>query len=440
MDLMFELRHLVKSRLRTGRQFRTLLERFTASQHLAGDDLRQWQLRHLQETVRSAYENVPYYHRALREAGVTPDDIASLEEVKRLPITEKAALRTEQALFLNGRHRGLKFSAQTSGSTGTPLKLLRDVHAINAENAFLWRFWMAHGKKFGSARATVRADLISSVESERLWRYNRYQRDLLLSAFHLNDRNMDRILSKLVEYQAYDLYAYPSTAYVLAEYAARTGRKLTFGAVFTSSEQLFEHQQQLIETQFQTRVRDWYGQAERVSAMGHCSHGRYHVQEDYSLTEFEAVGDGEYEVIGTSFFNHLMPLIRYRTGDRVILSDEPCPCGSAFRVVKGIAGRTASYLLAPDGRRVSLVNHIPRGVPHLIEAQFVQTARDEICINVVCEAAFSAADGAMLIARAAERISPQMRYRIEKMETIPRSATGKFIPIVPLADSSSRPA
>jgi phenylacetate-CoA ligase len=432
MDLLFELRHFVKSKIRTGRQFRALLAQFTASQRLSADQLREWQLRHLQRTVASAYEHVPYYRDALRAAGVTPGDIRTLDDLARLPITEKAAIRSHGEQFLHQRHRGLKFTAHTSGSTGTPLKLRRDVDAINAENAFLWRFWMSHGKQFGSARATVRADLISDVRSERLWVYNRFQHDLLLSAFHLNEQHMGPMLAKLQDYRPFDLYAYPSTAYVLAEYAARHGLALELGAVFTSSEQLFPHQQELIERQFHTKVRDWYGQAERVSAIAHCSHGRYHVQEDYALTELLPVGGDEYEIIGTSFFNHLMPLIRYRTGDRVVLEAGSCGCGSPFRLVKSIAGRTASYLLAPDGRKVSLVNHIPRGVPHLIEAQFVQVSPTELCINVVCEEQFSAADAAMLIARASERISPDMHYRIERLAAIPRSASGKFIPIIPL--------
>jgi phenylacetate-CoA ligase len=435
MNLMFEARNLIKSRLRNGPAFRRRLAEFTASADLRGEALREWQFRHLKETVTRAYEGTAYYRRAFDAAGFQPSSLRSLDDVARIPVTEKSAVRTCGPEFLSTRHRGLKFSAQTSGSTGTPLQLSRDLDSINAENAFLWRFWRAHGKQPGSRRATVRADLITDVSGDKLWVYNRFNQELLASAFHLNDQSMGQIVDRLRDFGAFDLYAYPSTAFVLADYARRSGKELGFGAVFTSSEQLFPHQKELIEQQFHTRVHDWYGQAERVGAIAHCAHGNYHIQEDYSYVELEPVGNGEYELIGTSFFNHLFPLIRYRTGDRITLSDHACACGSPGRVVASIGGRTSCYIETPDGRKVSLVNHIPRGVPHLVEAQFVQESANGLCIRIVCEERFSDADAGMLIQRARERISPAMEYRIEKLAAIPRTSAGKFVPVIPLAQA-----
>ncbi|AVR95977.1 phenylacetate--CoA ligase family protein [Pseudoduganella armeniaca] len=439
MDLAFEIKNFLKAKIRTGPRFQRALRRFTESAHLEGDALRDWQLQHLQRTIANAYQNVPFYKRLLDKEGIRPSDIRTLADMKRIPLTEKAHIRADPAGFINPRSRGFKFSVQTSGSTGTPLELKRDTPSIIAENAFLWRYWQQHGKRPGSRRATIRAGMVSGLDSDRLWVYNRHQNELLLSAFHLNDACLSKMVDKLQEFKAFDLYANPSTAYVLADYLARSGRALHFDAVFTSSEQLFDYQAELITTQMKTRIWDWYGQAERVSAIALCPHGHYHIQEDYSLTELEPIGDGQYEVIGTSFFNHLQPFIRYHTGDRVELQDEPCSCGSSWRPIRKISGRAASYIVAPDGRKISLVSHIPRGVPYLIEAQFVQDSPDDLRIRVVCEDQFSEREGAMLIARAKERISPDMNYRIEKLPMIPRTSSGKFMPIIPLGQQANQP-
>ncbi len=437
--LAFELKNFLKAKIRTGPRFRRALARCTASADLSGDALRAWQFEHAHRTISNAYKHVPFYRRLLDKEGILPGDIRSLEDLKRLPLTEKADIRADPRGFLREGHIGFKFRTQTSGSTGTPLELVRDTPSIITENAFLWRYWQKHGKTFDSDRATIRAGMVSNLSSSRLWVYNRHQRELLLSAFHLNDESLRQMVGQLQQFRAFDLYANPSTAYVLADYLARTGSKLHFDAVFTSSEQLFDYQAELIESQMSTRIWDWYGQAERVCAISSCSHGHYHIEEDYGLAELVPVGNGEHEVIGTSFFNHLQPFIRYRTGDRVELLDQPCGCGSPWRAIRKISGRAASYIVTPDGRKVSLISHIPRGVPHLIEAQFVQESANDLCIRVVCEDKFGDSDAAMLIARAKERISPDMTYRIEKLPMIPRTASGKFMPIVPLPQNAVVP-
>lgn len=56
-------------------------------------EIRALQLKKLQHTVKWSYDRVPYYHKIMEEAGVTPDQIRSLDDVRRLPFTTKADLR-----------------------------------------------------------------------------------------------------------------------------------------------------------------------------------------------------------------------------------------------------------------------------------------------------------------------------------------------------------
>src|SRR5205807_559628 len=111
---------------------------------------------------------------------------------------------------------------------------------------------------------------------------------------------------------------------------------------------------------FGVGVFDWYGQAERVGAIGTCEHGNYHIIEDAGYLELLPHADGSSLLVGTSFENRAMPLIRYVTGDCVVAADSNyvCPCRRAFRVVESIIGREADTVVTSDGRQHVLLDFI----------------------------------------------------------------------------------
>lgn len=198
--------------------------------------------------------------------------------------------------------------------------------------------------------------------------------------------------------------------------------------IFTSSEMVFDYQRKTIEEAFSGTLYDWYGEVERVGAIGQCPQGSYHIIEDYSVMECIPQNDNFHEIIGTSLNNFIMPLIRYKTFDLIELDDKNCSCKCSFRSVKRIAGRTDSYLKTSDGRCIgsAALSLIPRGVSHLKESQFVQWGDSKIIINVVCTDNFSKEDEALLLKNAKSFISKDMDISINRVNTIPRTKSGKF--------------
>ncbi len=96
-------------------------------------------------------------------------------------------------------------------------------------------------------------------------------------------------------------------------------------------------------------------------AIGQCEHGRYHLLSDYSHVELLAAGDGRYELVGTNFNNQYFPLIRYKTGDHVHLSEnEACPCGRVFPMIERIEGRIGDYLVGEDGQKCIFLTIYPK--------------------------------------------------------------------------------
>ena len=177
---------------------------------------------------------------------------------------------------------------------------------------------------------------------------------------------------------------------------------------------------------FGVLVFDWYGQAERVSAIGTCEQGRYHLLTDYAGAELLDRGDGTAEVVGTTLNNAAMPLVRYCTGDTVIPDGEPCTCGRVFPTVKAIVGRQEKILTLPDGRIVARLDRIFQGHDRsLVEGQVLYHGDGRFTLRVVANEDFTAADEAALKDKFLLRV-PGVPVEVARVPAIPRGPNGKF--------------
>lgn len=431
MEPLFEFQGWIKKAYRQGPVFNRYLRRLEDSAHYSPEKLRRLQSWYLQKMVRHCYRNIPYYQDLFRSLKLTPEHIKSIDDLKRLPLMDKRIVNENYDKLIARKRKNLLCRlGSTSGSTGTPAKFFRDYGSINFENAAVWRHWRNAGD-YGKKRVTLRGDIIvPSAQSEGpFWKYNPANRELLMSGYHLSLANSRTYIDEILKFQPEVLYCYPSTAYLLAKFFQNESCNYRFDAIFTSSESLEPHVKAYIENTFNCRIYDWYGQAERVAAISQCPHGTYHIQEDYSAVELIDCSYGQ-ELVGTHLNNFVMPLIRYRTHDYVIMTEEACSCGSRFRTVERILGRNYSYILTPEGYRISITNHIPRGVENLIETQFYQEKQGEVILNVLTNGNFSESDRRQLVQNTLEHTSPTMTVIVKEVDGIPRGPNGKFISIV----------
>ena len=239
----------------------------------------------------------------------------------------------------------------------------------------------------------LRGQIITPVNQQipPFWEYNSADNELLLSSYHLSDKTAGIFIKKIKEFNPQILSAYPSSAYLLAKHFDNLDERLNLTAIFTSSEKVEESQREFIEKTFNCKIYDWYGQAERSSAIGQCEMGTYHIIEDYSIVETMETETG-LEMVGTNLDNYIMPLLRYKSGDTVKLAPNKCKCGRYFREVAKICGRETNYILTADGIQYVAFNHIPRGINNVIETQVVQEKIGELIINITTNGNFSEKD------------------------------------------------
>ncbi len=438
MKNLFGLQCWLKKFYRRGVRFQQYARLLSTTYGYSAQELKVYQNSRLTKMIRHCYDNVPYYREMFHSLGLKPQGIQTAEDLKLLPLLDKRTVQADLEKFISKKHYNVLCSeGKTSGSTGMPGKFIRDFDSINFEHACVWRYWQNAGDH-GRRRISLRGDIIvpSSQGEPPFWRYNPANQELQMSSYHLSRQNSIHYIQKILEFQPEVLFAGPSMAYVLAKFFSLHRVSYQLKAVFTSSESLDPEVRHFIEDVFQCRIFDWYGQAERVAAIGQCSAGRYHIQEDYAIVELMPGPDaGSFELVGTQLHNYAMPLLRYRTQDSVYLesaeqAEMSCVCGCSFRSVDRILGRSYGYLLTPEGYHIAITAHIPIGVDNVIEAQFYQERPGEVILKVLGNGQFCALDRERLIQNTRKHTSPRMNVIVEEVDEIPRGPNGKFINII----------
>src|SRR6266516_3666592 len=249
----------------------------------------------------------------------------------------------------------------TAGSTGVPVGFyLQKGVSRPKEQAFLEAMWRRAGYSGGARLAVIRGQVISSESEGRIVSYDATRGWLMLSSYHLTPERLPEYREALEKFKPDFLHAYPSAALQLAEYLEKSGEpwRLPLRGLLCGSERLTIPQKRLLERVFQCRAYRWYGHSERAVLAGEGARSElFYFFPQYGFVEFGLPNEeGLREVIGTSFHNLVMPLIRYRTGDYVRLAEPESPASLEYPwpAAVDVAGREQEFLISATGRRISL--------------------------------------------------------------------------------------
>jgi phenylacetate-CoA ligase len=426
----------IKHAFRNGRLFRNCLAEIEASEKYTGADLEFYQNQKLRETIKIAYEDVPFYRKIFKERNLTPADIKSSADLYKLPIIDKKIVRDNGADFLNKNVRGPKFSAHTSGTTGTPAIFWRDLKSINFENAVIAMQQKWAGVVSAQKSIWLRGNPIVPIEQKNppFWQYDLFENQLIMSSYHLSNRTFPYFINKIKEFSPQCLWAYPASAYIVAEYLERVDAYINIPVVITSSEVLFPEWRGLIEKRFNAKVFDYYGMAERVTIGIECNvHQGLHLVPGYGITEAVdhqqvPVNDNEGIMVGTSLNNHVMPLIRYKTDDLVKFYKDDCPCGCKFPRMYPIEARVGDIILTSDGRHLSptVFRAFIRYAQNVEFLQIIQNEDGSFTVKIVKSMDYCQKDADFITAKMKGIVGRNTRIELEYVEAIPTGKNGKF--------------
>jgi len=392
--------------------------------------IEKYQRIQLSNLVKTSFSEVPFYKDYYASNGITYDDIKTLQDIEKLPITNKKIFR-EAELKNTVRKTGLKtYKASTSGSTGENFVVVED----NATAGFYRASFMLAlewaGYKIGQRHLQTGMTLNRSLD--------RKIKDFLLrcdyiSAYNLCDENLEIMLDRLLRKNIKNLWGYPGSIYYLAKRAEQSKLNISLNSIVTWGDVLYSGYREIIEKVFSVQVFDTYGCAEGIQIAAQCGSGsHYHIHELDTIVELldeegYPVGKGETgNVVVTRLFPGPMPLIRYAIGDKATWSsEETCECGRKLKLLERIDGRSADEIITPSGNR--LILHFFTGILEFFKEiesfQVIQESMSLITLNIV-----STSKESLPVSRIISALKDKgadMEIKINVVENIPIEQTGK---------------
>ena len=320
--------------------------------------LAEYQRRRTKEIVKYAYENVPYYHKKMKELRIHPSEIAELDHLSKLPILRrKEAVENSFQMISPEFDPTILRAVTTSGSTGFPMSTYLSRSEDEFRKAKHLRANMAIGQKPRDRWVVVVAPHHFS-EVTRLQRLLGVYAAIPLSVFH----EAPRQILALQQLRPQVLDGYSSSLLLLAQELEKNPSESIKPRVLIGGAELIDNaSREFIERSFDAQFYDQYASVEFERLAWQCREKTdYHIDSDSVVMEFvdkdgQEVSPGESgEIVCTSLFNFAMPLIRYATGDvGTPAGDAYCPCGRTLPLMKMIEGRKDSMLTLPNGRVLS---------------------------------------------------------------------------------------
>ena len=324
---------------------------------LSRSKMEQLQLSRLQETVARVYEKVPYYRAKMQERGLTPDDIHSLADLKKLPFTTKQDMRDTYpfGLFAVPKDELVRIHA-SSGTTGKPT-----VVGYTRGDLETWTDCVTRIACMGGATAKDVAQICFGYGMFTGAFGLHYGLEQLGAAIVPSSTgNSEKQLMFMQDFGTTLLVATPSYALRLAEVAQGMGinpkTDLHIKTALVGSELLTDAMREEMHAVWgkDVRITSNYGMSELMGpgVSGEClEHCGMHINEDYFIPEIidsetgEVLPAGEKgELVITCIKKEGLPLIRYRTKDVTRLFYEPCACGRTTCRMENPSGRSDDML------------------------------------------------------------------------------------------------
>ncbi|BAZ99830.1 MULTISPECIES: phenylacetate--CoA ligase [Methanothermobacter] len=321
---------------------------------MSQEEKQELQLRRLQNTVKRAYENVPYYNKRLKDAGVFPEDIETLDDIEKLPFTTKNDLREAYPFGMFAVPDEEIVEVHTSsGTTGKPV-----VSGYTSRDLEIWSEVMARALTMGMA---TRKDRIQNCYGYGLFTgglgVHYGGQKIGATVIPISAGNTKRQIEIMQDFGTTVITCTPSYALYLAEVLEKEGvdiGELNLKSGIFGAEMWTEEMRETIEARLGLTALNIYGLTEIIGpgvAMECTEKKGLHIAEDHFYPEIIDPKTGEKlpngtkgELVLTTLTREGMPVLRFRTKDITALRDGECGCGRTLVRMDRITGRSDDML------------------------------------------------------------------------------------------------
>ncbi len=335
-------------------------------------ELEQHQLDRLKWTVAHAYHGSPFYKKRLDEVGVLPEDIRSLDDLKRLPFTMANDLKEGYPFpLLSVPFEKVVRMHASSGTTGK-----RKVLCYSQKDIQDWTHFFA--RCYEMAELSTR-DRVQIAVGYGIWTagasFQLGCEEFGAMAIPVGPGNLDMQCQFLIDFQSTVLCCTASMGLLMAEEVNLRGerdkinlKKMIFGSE-RSSDAMRDRIRELLGVEHMFDIpgmTELYGPGTGLDCVHHTG---IHYWADYYILEIldpdtlQPVPEGEVgEMVVTTLTKEAVPLIRYRTRDLTRLISGRCPCGSILPRHDRILGRSDDMII------FRAVNIYPGQVDHVLSS------------------------------------------------------------------------
>ncbi|WP_319228543.1 phenylacetate--CoA ligase [Draconibacterium orientale] len=319
------------------------------------DEMAAVQSERLKQTVQRIYHNIPSYRTKMQEIGMLPDDVRSVEDLKKLPFTNKTDLRDNYpfGMFTVPMSEIVRVHA-SSGTTGKPTVVGYTRNDLN--------MWAEVVTRSLCMAGVTRNDIVQVAYGYGLFTgglgLHYGTENLGATVIPISGGNTKKQIQLMQDFGSSVIACTPSYALFLAEVMAEMGiapEALKLRVGIFGAEPWSESMRKEIEAKLKLRAIDIYGLSEVIGpgVSCECEHqSGMHVNEDHFIPEIldpetlQPVAPGEVgELVFSTITKEGIPILRYRTRDLTRLIYDKCECGRTLVRMEKCKGRSDDMLI-----------------------------------------------------------------------------------------------
>ncbi len=438
--ILLNIKAFQNTKQRYTQEFDTYLKEYINLWNADEEVIKEYQKERLILLLSEVYQYSKWYAGKMKDLRITLKSIkeAPYDVLKKMPVLKKAERKTNADLLVN-INRKTDGVGYTSGTSGSPTINYLDSESINRSFALWRRFHHTIGlntKKVRQVRFSGRLMVRPDAKKPPFWVYNYFERQLLMSTYHLTEENLIHYVKKLNRFKPILLDGYPSAIYILSRFINENSIVLNFTpkAIAVTAETLYDYQRLEIEKAFNCHVFNQYASSEGSPFITECTQGNLHLNLDSGVFEFintngEKAKSGDVaQLVVTSFTNLKTPLVRYNIEDTVLLceEDKKCTCGCTMPIIEKLTGREDDILWTEEKGYVGRMDTAYKGLEGIVKSQIIQENPQEITVNLIADKKFDNKMKSNFVHNLKTRLGENISYTINIVEDIPLGPNGKF--------------
>lgn len=321
---------------------------FKRTESLDREQLKAAQFEKLKSLLCFAEQYSPFYKKLFADIDFQPHKMNTFDDITVIsPSNKRLLIDKNEEVHSQYSFKKLK-KAITSGTSGESLSFMRSEEWDSANRAGVMRGYSWYGVKVSDKNGYFWGYNIDSSASKKIRIMDAAQNRFRL--FHYTDSEIEKFCEKIKD--ATYLSGYSSMIYKVAKEVNKKGLQFNnIKMVKGTAEMILPKYQDEVQQAFGMKMISEYGAAETGLIAFECPHGSQHINTDAVYVETDDAG----EIYVTNLYSHSFPIIRYRLGDVVKLSNKICSCGKEHPLIEEILGRKGANVIGTKQEYPSLV-------------------------------------------------------------------------------------